>query len=221
VKTLVFLHAHPDDECMLTGGAMARAAAEGHRPVLVIATNGDHGEAPDDLAPGESLVDRRRVETARSAEILGVQRVVWLGYDDSGMTGWEQNSHPSSFASAPLEEAAERVAAVLREEAADVLVTYDWHGNYGHPDHIKVHHVGHRAAAIAGTASVFEATMNRDEMIRFMELVRDAEAALPGSDGDTPAEDFDPSAPMDDGNPIGMSAAELTHEVDVRPYVHL
>ena len=221
MKTLVFLHAHPDDECLLTGGAMARAAAEGHRPVLVIATNGDHGEAPDDLAPGETLIDRRRVETERSAEILGVQRVVWLGYQDSGMTGWEQNSHPDSFSSAPLDEAAEKVATVLREEAADVLVTYDWHGNYGHPDHIKVHHVGHKAAALAATPTVFEATMNRDEMIRFMELLRDAAAPMPGGDGETPVDEFDPNGPMDDGNPIGMSAAELTHEVDVRPYVHL
>ena len=110
--------------------------------MLVVATNGDHGEVPDDLAAGETLVDRRKAETARSAEALGIHRVVWLGYADSGMTGWEQNEHEHSFWQAPVDEAAEKLAAVLREESADVLTTYDWHGNYGHPDHVQVHRVG-------------------------------------------------------------------------------
>ena len=65
MATIVFVHAHPDDEASATGGSMARAAAEGHRVVLVVCTNGDHGEVPDDLADGETLVDRRRAETAR------------------------------------------------------------------------------------------------------------------------------------------------------------
>ncbi|MGZ7008184.1 MAG: PIG-L deacetylase family protein, partial [Ilumatobacteraceae bacterium] len=158
--TLVCFHAHPDDESISTGGSLARASAEGHRVVVVIATDGAHGEVPDDLAEGETLVDRRRAETTRSAAVLGVHRLEWLGYTDSGMTGWDQNSDPSSFLQAPLDQAAERLAAILREEAADVVTVYDWHGNYGHPDHIKVHTVGHRAAELAGVERVFEATMN-------------------------------------------------------------
>jgi LmbE family N-acetylglucosaminyl deacetylase len=210
--TLVCFHAHPDDESITTGGAMARAAAEGHRVVLVVATNGDHGEVPDDLATGEALVDRRRVETARSAEVLGVHRVVWLGYSDSGMTGWEQNQHAQSFMNAPVDQAAEQLAAVLREEHADVLTTYDWHGNYGHPDHIQVHRVGHRAAELAGTPAVFEATMNRDLVVRSMQ------AAIASGDTTLP-DDFDPAGPADDGNPFGTPEAELTHAVDVSAYV--
>src|SRR4051812_10191170 len=136
--TLVAFHAHPDDECMSTGGSLARASADGHRVVLVVATNGDFGEVPEDLAEGETPVDRRRKELARSAEMLGVHRVEWLGYKDSGMTGWEQNADPASFLQADVDAAAARLAAILREENADVLTTYDWHGNYGHPDHIKV-----------------------------------------------------------------------------------
>src|SRR5262245_28277090 len=139
--TLVCFHAHPDDETMTTGGSMARAHAEGHRVVLVVATNGEHGEVPDDLGD-ETLVVRRRAETDASAAELGADRVAWLGYTDSGMTGWDQNADPASFMQAPLQEAAERLAGVLREEAATVLTIYDWHGNYGHPDHIKVHQVG-------------------------------------------------------------------------------
>ena len=150
-----------------------------------------------------------------SAEVLGVHRVVWLGYADSGMTGWEQNDHePNSFFQAPLDEAAERLAAILREEQADVLTIYDWHGNYGHPDHIKVHHVGHRAAELAGTPAVFEATMNRDAMVRFFEMAKEA-----GASGGPDGEDWDPNGPADDGNPMGSTESELTHRVDVSEYV--
>jgi LmbE family N-acetylglucosaminyl deacetylase len=219
VGTLVCLHAHPDDEALTTGGSMARAHAEGHRVVLVIATNGEHGEVPDDLAPGETLVARRRDEAMRSAAALGVDRVVWLGYGDSGMTGWEQNHDPASFVQADLDEAAQRVAEVLVEESADVLTTYDWHGNYGHPDHIKVHHVGHRAAQLVAAQlpglRLFEATVNRDAIVRMVALAREAGVAA-FAEGD---EEFDPLGPADDGNPLGMPEAELTHEVDVSAYV--
>ena len=119
--TLVCFHAHPDDESISTGGSLARASAEGHRVVVVIATNGDYGEVPEDLGEGESLVDRRRAETARSAAALGVHRVEWLGYKDSGMTGWEQNQDPMSFLQAPVDDAAERLATILRDESADVV----------------------------------------------------------------------------------------------------
>ncbi|MET0460940.1 MAG: PIG-L family deacetylase, partial [Ilumatobacteraceae bacterium] len=124
MATIVFVHAHPDDEASSTAGSMARAAAEGHRVVLVVCTNGEHGEVPDDLRPGETLVDRRRAEVAVSAAVLGVARVEWLGYQDSGMNGWAQNDDAASFWRADVDEAAERLAAVLRDEQADVVVVY-------------------------------------------------------------------------------------------------
>ncbi|MEY2444498.1 MAG: hypothetical protein QOC57_389 [Ilumatobacteraceae bacterium] len=210
--TLVCFHAHPDDESISTGGTLARASAEGHRVVVVIATNGDYGEVPDDLAEGESLVDRRRAEATRSAAALGVHRLEWLGYKDSGMTGWEQNADPESFFQAPLDEAAERLAEILREEKADVVTVYDWHGNYGHPDHVKVHTVGHRAADLAAVPKVFEATMNREHIVRLITAAREAGAPI----GD---DDFDPNGGADDGNPFGMAEAELTLAVDVTGYL--
>ena len=212
--TLVCFHAHPDDESLTTGGTMARAVTEGHRVVLVVATNGEHGEAPEDLAPGETLVERRRAETAHSAEALGIDRVVWLGYSDSGMTGWDQNAHPDAFLQADVDEAASRLAEVLREERADVLTTYDWHGNYGHPDHVKAHVVGHRAAELAGTPRLLEATMNRDELIRLMELAREM-----GQPVEVEGEEWDPGAPADDGNPFGTPAADITMAVDVSAFL--
>jgi LmbE family N-acetylglucosaminyl deacetylase len=194
-----------------TGGTIARAAAEGHRVVLVVATNGDHGEVPDDLGVDETLVQRRRSETEASAATLGIDRVVWLGYSDSGMTGWSQNADLASFWRADPAEAGERLAAVLREESADVLTIYDWHGNYGHPDHIAVHRVGLVAAQLVPTVRVLEATMNRDAFVRMMETAREAGLEA-GPDGE---EEFDPNGPADDGNPMGMPEGELTLAVDV------
>jgi LmbE family N-acetylglucosaminyl deacetylase len=98
-----------------------------------------------------------------------------------------------------------------------VLVIYDWHGGYGHPDHIKVHRVGVRAeeimAAQGNALAVFEATINRDEFARMIAAAREQ--------GEDPGEDFDPEAPADDGNPFGTPESELTHRVDVSSYVHL
>jgi LmbE family N-acetylglucosaminyl deacetylase len=218
VGTLVCFHAHPDDEVISTGGMIARASAEGHRVVLVVATNGEHGEVPDDLAPGETLADRRRTETEAAAAVLGIHRVVWLGYTDSGMTGWHQNHDPASFHLADPQEAGERLAAVLREESADVLTIYDWHGNYGHPDHIAVYRVGLVAARSVPTVRVLEATMNRDAFVRMIESAREAGATPGGAEGGE-LDDFDPHGPADDGNPMGTPEAELTLAIDVRAFV--
>ena len=100
-------------------------------------------------------------------------------------------------------------------QAADVLTIYDWHGNYGHPDHVQVHRVGVRAAELAGTPRVFEATMNRDHIRRLWGQAQDSGAAI-GSPGE---EDFDPDGPADDGNPFGMEEAALTHAVDVSAFI--
>lgn len=210
MATIVFFHAHPDDESSQTAGSMSRASDEGHRVVVVYATGGEHGELPDDLVAGETLADRRRTEAEASAKITGTSRVAWLGYHDSGMTGWEQNSDPQSFHQAPVDEAAARLAAILDEEEADVLVGYDWHGSYGHPDHVKVHAVTYAAAEQAARAPrVLEETMNRDVMRAQLQAARDAGMEVP----------FDPDGPMDDGNPMGLPEAELHWAVDVSDYL--
>jgi LmbE family N-acetylglucosaminyl deacetylase len=219
--TLVCFHAHPDDEAIATGGSMARAKADGHRVVLVVATDGAHGEVPDDLAEGETLEDRRAAETQTSAEALGIDRVEFLGYTDSGMTGWDQNEHHEAFCQVPIDQAAEQLADLLRAESADVLTIYDWHGGYGHPDHIQVHKVGSRAEELVRGdlpgLRVFESTMNRDGMKRMLEM-----AEQMGLDEFGPTDDgveFDPDGPMDDGNPMGTPESELTLGVDVSGFV--
>ncbi len=187
---------------------MARAHAEGHRVVLVVATGGEHGEMPADLVEGETLANRRAAETRTSAIELGIDRVEFLGYHDSGMTGWEQNANPQAFMNASVEDAAVKLAAILTEENVSTITVYDWHGNYGHPDHIAVHRVGKRAAELAGTANVYEATMNRDAVLGFMEAARASGQTIEFDANDT-----------DDGNPFGMTEAELTTAIDVSGYI--
>lgn len=172
---MVFLHAHPDDEAIFTGGTMALLAGAGHRVVLVVATGGELGvPAGPALAPEELRVVRM-AETRAAAAALGAARVEFLGYRDSGMSPGPGGAHERAFASAPTQEAAAAVAAVLGEEGASALVTYDEHGIYGHPDHVKVHEVGRAAAALAGTPVVYEATVDR-EYLHFVETHLVAEA---------------------------------------------
>jgi LmbE family N-acetylglucosaminyl deacetylase len=209
MATLVSFHAHPDDESIATGGTLAKAAKAGHRTVLVFGTKGEHGEVDEGyLGDGETLGERRVQETQRSAEILGVQRVEWLGYTDSGMMGTPENDLAGSFWTADVDEAAERLAAILRDEGADVLTVYDSDGNYGHPDHIQVHRVGVRAAELAGTPRVFEGTINRDHIKRAM-LAAAESGDLPGENAPTP----------DDFETFGRPESMITTTVDVTDFI--
>lgn len=209
MATLVSFHAHPDDECIACGGVIRKASEAGHRVVLVVATRGERGEVPDGfLADGEELWQRRVIETHASADILGAARVEFLGYLDSGMMGRPANDAPGSFWTTPVKEAAEKLAAILCEEHADVLTCYDDNGGYGHPDHIQVHRVGLRAAELAGTPRVYQSTINRDHIARgraaFAEQAATADIELPDA---AESENF------------GKPESVITGAVDVSPYI--
>jgi N-acetyl-1-D-myo-inositol-2-amino-2-deoxy-alpha-D-glucopyranoside deacetylase len=148
--TLLCVHPHPDDESIACGGVLARAVADGIRTVVVTCTGGEEGEnlAGIDLG-AEDLVAHRRRELADALTVLGVSDHAWLGYRDSGMAGTEANEHPDSFHRAPLDEAAARLAETIRRYRPEVVVSDDELGTYGHPDHVKAHHVTIRAVQLA------------------------------------------------------------------------
>jgi LmbE family N-acetylglucosaminyl deacetylase len=213
MATLVCFHAHPDDEAIATAGTMAAAAAAGHRVVLVCATRGERGEVIDGvLDEGEQLGIRRTAETYAAADTLGVHRVEFLGYLDSGMIGEPENDHPGAFWQAEIEHAANRLAAILTEESAEVVTIYDDHGGYGHPDHIQVHRVGARAAEIAETPRVFESTMNRTSIVEGI-MAQVESGAIDLDDWDGP----DPTDP--DRSDFGSPEEIITHGVDVAAHV--
>ncbi len=202
--TLVSFHAHPDDEAIATGGTILHAVRDGHRVVLVFATRGELGEVADDvLRPGEALWERRVEESLAAARILGVERVEFLGYEDSGMAGTPENERAESFWQADVDQAAGRLAAILREEGADVLTCYDERGGYDHPDHIQVHRVGLRAAELAGTPRVYASTIDKDEVA---DLFRRSREMLETLEDIPDPDEFD----------LGMPAELITTRVDVR-----
>ena len=155
-RTLLAVHAHPDDECIGTGGSLARYAAEGVYTVLVTCTDGAVGEISDPaLATPENLAEVRSRELDESVRILKVGRLVKLGYRDSGMLGTDDNNNPASFNQANFDEAVERVVQVMRAEQPQVVVTYDERGGYGHPDHVRAHQVAVAAVEAAADAEPF------------------------------------------------------------------
>jgi N-acetyl-1-D-myo-inositol-2-amino-2-deoxy-alpha-D-glucopyranoside deacetylase len=186
MATLLLVHAHPDDEAIATGGVMLRAHRTGHRVVLVTATRGEEGEIHnmDEASVRPRLGEVRTEELRRACEILDVDRQEFLGYRDSGMAGTPSNDDERSFHMAPLADAAERLAVLLREERPDVVVTYTSDGTYGHPDHIKAHHTTIAALDLLEQegwepAKLYLQAVPRSFMERMAERAREAGMDVP------------------------------------------
>ncbi|MGH3026824.1 MAG: PIG-L family deacetylase, partial [Gaiellaceae bacterium] len=141
------VHAHPDDEAISTGGVLARYGAEGIETVLVTCTNGELGDGPGGVKPGEpghtdaDVASRRARELAESCAALGIEHAERLGYRDSGMAGWSENANAEAFSRLEVGDGVERLAPLLERYRPQVVVTYDENGFYGHPDHIQAHRV--------------------------------------------------------------------------------
>lgn len=198
-ECVVFFHAHPDDEAIFTGGTIARLVGGGTRVVVVFGTNGAH-DPRSDLA-------RLRVAEARIAcDLLGVQRVEFLDFADSGLRGDDATPGCVGFAVASVEEVTEPLVRLLREERATALVVYDEGGIYGHPDHLMVHRSGHAAADAVGLATVYDATVDR-EHLHFVEthLVGHAVQSLLGME-----------TPALNSAPLGVPTVLVSTTIDVR-----
>jgi len=159
-RTVVVLHAHPDDEAIFTGATIRRLADRGARVVLVTATAGEVGTP---RTPVRDLARTRLAELEQAAQTLGVERLVLLGRRDSGLPGWESADHPRALVRSDLQALARTVAALVEAERAEAVVAYDADGIYGHPDHVAVHLVGRYAALLAGATS-YDATVDREHL---------------------------------------------------------
>lgn len=139
-RALLAVFAHPDDEAFGCGGTLARYAADGVRVVLVCATRGEVGEISDPaLATPENLGSVREVELRNAAQALGLHGVRFLGYRDSGMAGTDDNANPEALHNANAEQVVAQLVMIIREVQPQVVITFDPHGGYGHPDHITIH----------------------------------------------------------------------------------
>jgi LmbE family N-acetylglucosaminyl deacetylase len=209
--TLMAVHAHPDDEVISTGGILARYAEEGIRTVLVTCTNGEQGDAPGGVKPGEAGHDEAEVVRQRLAELresvahLGIAHVELLGYRDSGMDGWEANQRSDAFWNVPLAQSAASLGELMERYRPQVVVTYDERGGYGHPDHIQAHRIAVAATEQTGIPDKLYYTAAPRRRIREMfDFMRSSGIDVSGFE-----------LPEDFGTPDEL----ITSVVDVSPYV--
>jgi len=215
---VLFVHAHPDDESMGTGGTMARLVAEGVRVDLVTCTDGAEGEVHDPtLDPDEArprLAEIRSAELACSIAALGdgaIQHHL-LGYRDSGMMGTDANGHPDSFWQADIEEATRRLGEIVRRARPAAIVSYDENGNYGHPDHINAARIAREVYQASqgshGAVSRFhEVAFHRDAWFGLMAEMKERGIPLPW--------DMDGDADASWEDSFGRSDEEITTRIDV------
>lgn len=195
-------HAHPDDEALLSSGTLAKAHALGFRTVLVFATRGEVGEVGAGvLSAQESLGDRRSAEAKQSADVLGVNQLYFLDYLDSGSQTDDQKTD-ECFCQVESAVAAQKLAEILRNEKADLLIADDRNGGYGHPDHIQVHKVAWEASQQT-SIPFLQVTIDRDFLAGGIELAKSLGIEVP--------EGFVPP----DVSHWYSPATDITHSVDV------
>jgi LmbE family N-acetylglucosaminyl deacetylase len=210
--TLMAVHAHPDDEASSTGGVLAKYSAEGARTVVVTCTNGEFGDGPSGLKPGEDGHDKDGVALTRLAELrqsckfLGVTDLELLGYHDSGMPEWEYRNRPDAFCNVPLDDVAARIGALIEKYQPQVVITYDPEGAYQHPDHV---HAARSAIAaveqIPMPAKLYFTAMRRSAWRQIFEALREAGEEIPEWD-----------MTEEEQRKIAEAEARITTEIDIR-----
>lgn len=184
--TLMAVHAHPDDEASSTGGVLAMYSDQGIQTVVVTCTNGEFGDAPGQVKPGDDGHDEQAVAQLRLAElrqsckILGVSHLELLGYQDSGMPDWDYKDRPDAFCNVPLEVVSARIQTLIAEYRPQVVVSYDPNGMYQHPDHVHASLAAAAAAEAAGTpAKFYQTAMRPSSWRKVWEALRELGADMP------------------------------------------
>jgi LmbE family N-acetylglucosaminyl deacetylase len=208
------VHAHPDDESSSTGGVLAAYSDAGVRTVVVTCTNGEFGDAPGGVKPGQDGHDEQAVAQLRLAElreackILGVTDLEPLGYHDSGMPDWDYKDRPRAFCNVPTAEVTARIAALIVRYRPQVVITYDPTGPYQHPDHVHAAEAAVSAAAGSGIpAKLYFTALRGSDWQKVWQALRDAGLDVP----DRPAADPQVRQQM------AETERRITTTVDIRP----
>jgi LmbE family N-acetylglucosaminyl deacetylase len=211
--TMMAVHAHPDDEASSTGGVLAAYSAQGIRTVVVTCTNGEFGDAPGGIKPGqeghdEQAVARQRLaELRKSCAILRVTNLELLGYHDSGMPDWEYKDRPDAFCNVPEADVAARIAGLMERYQPQVLITYDDQGPYQHPDHVHASRSAQAAFTKSGIAAkLYLSAMRGSDWRKIWDALR--ELGLEGPD----FENMDPEALRQ----AAASEQRITTNIDIR-----
>jgi LmbE family N-acetylglucosaminyl deacetylase len=212
--TLMAVHAHPDDESSSTGGVLAAYGDQGVRTVVVTCTNGEFGDAPGGVKPGQDGHDEQAVAQLRLAElrqackILGVTDLEPLGYHDSGMPDWDYKDRPSAFCNIPTAEVAARITALIERYRPQVVITYDPTGPYQHPDHVHAAEAAVSAAAGSGIpAKLYFTAIRGSDWQRVWQALRDAGLNVPDR----------PTADPQVRQQMAETERRITTTIDIRP----
>lgn len=191
--TLMAVHAHPDDESSSTGGVLATYSGQGIRTVVVTCTNGEFGDAPGGVKPGQdghdaaTVAQLRLAELRQAAKILGVSDLETLGYHDSGMPDWDYRERPEAFCNIGLAEVSGRIGALMERYRPQVVVSYDPDGPYQHPDHVHAARAAAAAAQATGIPAKFYLTaMRGSDMQKVWDALRERGVDVPGPRNVTP-----------------------------------
>jgi LmbE family N-acetylglucosaminyl deacetylase len=184
--TLMAVHAHPDDEASSTGGVLALYSDQGIRTVVVTCTNGEFGDAPGGVKPGQDGHDEQAVAQLRLAElrqsckILGVTDLETLGYHDSGMPDWDFKERPEAFCNIPLADVAARIGGLIERYQPQVVITYDDNGMYQHPDHVHASRAAQAAVAATGIpAKLYLTALRGSDFQKIWEAMREQGVEVP------------------------------------------
>jgi len=206
------VHAHPDDEAS-GGGILASYADQGIRTIVVTCTNGEYGDAPGGIKPGQpghdpaEVARLRLAELDQSASILRVTDVETLGYHDSGMEEWAYKDDPEAFSNVPTATVAERIGDLIAKYRPQVLVTYDDEGAYQHPDHVHASRAAQAAAKATGIpAKVYLSTMKSSNWRKIFDALRAAGEEVPDWQEDE-----------ERGRRALESEERITTTIDIRP----
>jgi LmbE family N-acetylglucosaminyl deacetylase len=184
--TLMAVHAHPDDEASSTGGVLALYSDQGIRTVVVTCTNGEFGDAPGGVKPGqdgheeEAVAQLRLSELRQSCKILGVTDLELLGYHDSGMPEWDYKDRPEAFCNIPQAEVAARIGGLIEAYRPQVVITYDDNGLYQHPDHVHASRSAQAAVAATGIpAKLYLSALRGSDWQKLNEALREQGIEVP------------------------------------------
>lgn len=191
--TLMAVHAHPDDEASSTGGVLALYSDQGIRTVVVTCTNGEFGDAPGGVKPGQGGHDEQAVaqlrlsELRQSGKILGVTELEVLGYHDSGMPDWEYKFRPEAFCNVPEADVTARIGGLIEAYRPQVVITYDDKGMYQHPDHVHASRAAQAAVSATGIpAKLYLSAMRGSDFQKMWEALREQGVEVPDGREFTP-----------------------------------
>lgn len=124
---MLLVFAHPDDESMSSGGAIALFAKKGAHITLICATKGEAGQRGEPpLCTKEELPKVREKELRAAARILGITKIHFLGFIDG------------TLKNIPVRELRKHIASYMNSENPDVVLTFNKEGGSRHPDHMQI-----------------------------------------------------------------------------------